>query len=99
LSEENLRDILIRMAQKLDDHVDRYDRDRSEITDRVAADKIEQRTFREEIVSKVEGLEKQINPIVADHNRVKWLARLLGVGAVTAAGSWLWEYLKSHFAK
>lgn len=86
--------LLQRIAQRLDDHVDRYDRDRQEIKERVATDKKEQKEFRDGIIEKVENIEKKIEPVVNDHKMVMRVIKWTGAGGSVTLMAYLWDHLK-----
>lgn len=94
MSEETERDILIRVATQLRDHVERYDRDREEITERVQNDKKEQKEFRDGIIQRVDALDAKIGPVVSDHQTVMRVVKWTGAGGTVTLLAWLWSHLK-----
>ena len=85
---------LARIEERINGHVERYDRDREEITERVANDKKEQREFREGIIQKVDSLEAKIGPVVSDHQTVMRVVKWTGAGGTVTILAWLWQHLK-----
>ncbi len=88
--------LLQRIAQRLDDHVDRYDRDRLEERD-------DRRKWRDEIqqdvkavASRIETVEESIQPVVNDHQTVMRVIKWTGAGGTVTVLAWGWNYLKEH---
>lgn len=93
---EEIKAILARIETNLKNHVERYDRDRSEISERVREDKNEQREFREGIIEKVENLETKIDPVVTDHATIMRVIKWTGAGGAVTFLAFLWNYAKEH---
>lgn len=84
----------------LSDHMKSYQEDRRGISERIVSDKQEQKDFRDGIISKVECLERKIDPIAKDHEIImrigKWVSSIGGGSGIVGVGAWLWTYLKDH---
>lgn len=86
------------MAQRLDDHVDRYDRDRVE-------EREDRRKWRDDIQQdvqknsrQIEAVEKKMEPVFNDHKTVMRLLRWSGIGGVAGLAVWSWKHLKDAFS-
>ena len=93
---EDIKEMLVRIDANLRNHIERYDRDRAEISVRVAEDKKEQNTFREGIIEKVENLEEKIDPVVSDHKTIMRVIKWTGAGGTVTFLAFLWNYAKEH---
>ena len=85
---------LARIEERLNGHVERYDRDRIEITERVQVDKREQREFREGIIQRVDDLDAKIGPVVTDHKTVMRIVKWTGAGGTVTLLAYIWNHLK-----
>jgi hypothetical protein len=91
---EEILSLLARIEERLANHVDRYDRDREEITTRVQADKKEQKEFRDGIIRRVDDLDQKIDPVVADHRTIMRIVKWTGAGGTVTLLAYIWNHLK-----
>ena len=90
-------DLLARISQQLEDHIQRYDRDVTENKERFGQDREERRIWREAIDDKFDGIERRIAPIVLHHQIIvkggSWIvASFVGVFGMVKA----WFFIKEH---
>lgn len=88
---------LARIEERINSHVDRYNRDREEITERVKSEKTDQMEFREGIIKRVDALDQKIDPVVIDHQTIMRVIKWTGAGGTTALLAYLWSHLKGEF--
>ena len=93
----NENELLAKIAQQLQDHVERYDRDYQENKERFGEDREERRKWREGIDERFEGIEKRIAPIVLSHQIVvkggTWVVASVGSVLGLVKG---WFFVKDH---
>lgn len=96
----NDNELLAKIAQQLQDHVERYDRDYQENKERFGEDREERRKWRDNIDERFEGIEKRIEPIVLSHQIImkggSWIVAAVGTG-FAAFKSWI--FVKDHLTK
>ena len=96
----NDNELLARIAQQLQDHIEQSNRNYQENRQRFAEDREERRIWREGIDDRFQGIEKRIEPIVLSHQILvkggSWVVASVGsvLGAVKA-----WFFVKDHLAK
>lgn len=75
---EDLKQMLARIEERLNGHVERYDRDHQETRERYLKENEERNEWRKSIESTVGDLKNQISPVVRDHQMIvnggKWIA-------------------------
>lgn len=90
-------EILMQIAERLNNHVDRYNRDREEAQKRISTENEEKKAFRDEMTKGLKNLDERIQPIERDHFAIMRLMKWGGSVVITGLGLVkAWDWFKDH---